>query len=358
MKIPASHPPIAVTGSTDTARQAGLWTLAAIVALSAHAGAGWWVMRTPPPPMVLEAAPAALVIDIAQLGFASADQVSSGEEITPTETPTSEPLTPEPMTEVTPEPQVQPVTPTPTAEATPRPPVETPSVPIPAVEAPSEVQIAATPPVERSEPLQQAVTPPAEAETIEAAEEQVPIPEEAPLPTRRPEQPVKRVEEKPELRRETPRERPRQQAEPVRKAQPQRQAGNRGQNDSDARQGQSEGRETGRANAANAIGNSRSARSGNAAVSNYPGQVVSKLRRSLRYPREARSQRLRGEVQVAFTVSGSGGVGGVRIARSSGSPVLDRAALETVQRAAPFPPIPADAGRSNWTFTVPLAFTR
>jgi len=352
MKIPASHPPIAVTGSSDTARQAGLWTLAAIVALSAHAGAGWWVMRTPPQPMVLEAAPAALVIDIAQLGFAPADQVSSGEEITPTETPTSEPLTPEPITEATPEPPVQ--QPVPTAEATPRPPVETPSVPIPAVEAPSEVQIAATPPVERSEPIDQAVTPPENVETTE----EVPIPEEAPIPVRRPEQPVKQVEERPEPRRETPRERPKQQAEPVRKAQPQRQAGNRGQNNSDARQGQSEGREDGRANAANAIGNARNTRAGNAAVSNYPGQVVSKLRRSLRYPREARSQRLRGEVQVAFTVSGSGGVGGVRIARSSGSPVLDQAALETVQRAAPFPPIPADAGRSSWTFTVPLAFTR
>jgi len=355
MKIPASHPPIAMTTGTDNVRQVGLWTLAALFALSAHAGAGWWVMHTPAPPMVMEAAPAALVIDIAQLGFAPADQVSSGEEITPVETPTSEPLTPEPMTQATPEPPVQqPVTPAPTAEATPRPPVETPSVPIPAVEAPSEVQIAATPPVERSELLDQAVTPPEAVETVE----EVPIPEEAPVPVRRPEQPVKQVEEKPEPRRETPRERPKQQAEPVRKAQPQRQAGNRGQNNSDARQGQSEGRENGRQNAANAIGNAQNTRAGNAAVSNYPGVVVSKLRRSLRYPREARSQRLRGEVQVAFTVSGSGGVGGVRIARSSGSPVLDKAALETVQRAAPFPPIPADAGRSSWTFTVPLAFTR
>jgi len=354
--IPASHPPITMSSNAETARHAGLWALAAIVAFSAHAGAGWWVMRSPAPPLVLEAAPAALVVDIAQLGFASADQVSSGEEITPVDT--AEAVTPEDVAEAMPEPTVQPVTPAPATEARPQPPIETPSVPIPTVEAPSEVQIAATPPVERSEPIEQAVTPPDEAETIEAAEEQVPIPEVAPLPTRRPEQPVRRVEERPEPRRETPRERPRQQAEPTRKAPPQRQAGNRGRNNSDTRQGQSEGRENGRANAASATGNSRSARAGNAAVSNYPGQVVSKLRRSLRYPREARSQRLRGEVQVAFTVSGGGGVGGVRIARSSGSPVLDRAALETVQRAAPFPPIPADAGRSSWTFTVPLAFTR
>jgi protein TonB len=43
---------------------------------------------------------------------------------------------------------------------------------------------------------------------------------------------------------------------------------------------------------------------------------------------------------------------------SSGSPVLDKAAVETVRRAAPFPVIPEGAGRSSWPFTVPLAFTR
>jgi protein TonB len=31
---------------------------------------------------------------------------------------------------------------------------------------------------------------------------------------------------------------------------------------------------------------------------------------------------------------------------------------QTVARAAPFPPIPAEAGRSTWAFTVPLTFRR
>lgn len=97
---------------------------------------------------------------------------------------------------------------------------------------------------------------------------------------------------------------------------------------------------------------------GNAKVSNYPGKVASKLRRALRYPREAKRDRLRGTTVVSFTVSSNGSVGGVRVARSSGSPVLDRAAAEAVRRAAPFPAIPAGAGRSSWAFSVPLAFTR
>lgn len=102
----------------------------------------------------------------------------------------------------------------------------------------------------------------------------------------------------------------------------------------------------------------RNTAAGNAAVSNYPGKVASKLRRSLRYPREARSKRIRGEVVVSFSVSANGGVSSVRIARSSGHSILDNAAKDAVRRAAPFPRIPAGAGRSNWSFSVPLGFTR
>jgi periplasmic protein TonB len=63
-------------------------------------------------------------------------------------------------------------------------------------------------------------------------------------------------------------------------------------------------------------------------------------------------------VHVSFSVGANGGVSAIRIARSSGYAVLDEAALATVQRAAPFPAIPAGAGRSSWTFSVPLAFSR
>lgn len=134
-------------------------------------------------------------------------------------------------------------------------------------------------------------------------------------------------------------------------------SGSKGRAEADAKRGQADGALDGRSTATGKAG-ARSSASGNAAVTNYPGKIVSKLRRALRYPAQAKSQNLRGEVQVSFTVSSGGAVGGVRVVRSSGSPVLDRAAIETVRRAAPFPPIPEGAGRSNWPFTVPLAFTR
>ncbi|MCB1418792.1 MAG: TonB family protein [Notoacmeibacter sp.] len=102
--------------------------------------------------------------------------------------------------------------------------------------------------------------------------------------------------------------------------------------------------------------NSRAA--GNADVSNYPGKIASRIRRSLKYPAEARAKRLRGQTVVSFVVSRSGAVSGVSVARSSGSPVLDNAAVAAVRRASPFPPIPDGAGRASWPFTVPLAFSR
>lgn len=85
----------------------------------------------------------------------------------------------------------------------------------------------------------------------------------------------------------------------------------------------------------------RAAAAGNAAVSNYPGQVMRRITR-LRRP----STRSRGTATVAFTVAADGGLASARIARSSGAADLDNAALALVRRAAPFPPPPSGAQRS------------
>ncbi|NBN62162.1 TonB family protein [Microvirga tunisiensis] len=95
---------------------------------------------------------------------------------------------------------------------------------------------------------------------------------------------------------------------------------------------------------------------GNAEVSNYPGLVSRALRRALYYPPSAKRRRLTGETLVSFVVAKGGAASSIRVARSSGVPELDEAALETVRRAAPFPAIPAAARRDTWTFTIPIAF--
>ena len=79
---------------------------------------------------------------------------------------------------------------------------------------------------------------------------------------------------------------------------------------------------------------------GNAAASNYPGEVLRRIQRV----RQTRSP-ARGRVLVSFSISDSGGLSAVSVARSSGNAALDRVALDHIRRAAPFPPPPSGAQR-------------
>ena len=127
-------------------------------------------------------------------------------------------------------------------------------------------------------------------------------------------------------------------AKPKKTRQPE--ASNRG----NAEQSSTAGAVTGTAGstaATSGVAGSNAASSGNAAASRYPGKVMQHLSRA---PRP--SAGARGTTVVAFSVLDGGGLAGVSIARSSGSAALDRAAVDMVRGAAPFPPPPAGAQRS------------
>jgi protein TonB len=190
------------------------------------------------------------------------------------------------------------------------------------------------------------VTPTA-PEVLEPIEELAPV---APRPLPRPKFETKVAEAKPEPKKPEPKKS--EQEKPTKKKpvaeQPKKtkpvQAGNGGKSNADV------------AASAPSGGKGASDAAGNAAVSKYPGQVQRALRRALRFPKGAGSAR--GEVQVTFVVSSSGAASQIAVSQSSGHAVLDKEAIATVKRAAPFPPIPEAAGRNSWTFTMPLAFTR
>jgi protein TonB len=178
------------------------------------------------------------------------------------------------------------------------------------------------------------------------------------IPQEKPEQPVEtkalapEPERKPEVKAKPDKEQPEKKTA-------KRKAGEEGKAQASRKKGNADGIET-----ATAAGSSAgkkgtvSRQSGNAAVSNYPGKVRSKLQRAFRYPAKAKREKIRGVVQVSFALSSSGSVSSVSIAKSSGSAILDQAALEAVERAAPFPAIPQGAERKRWPFTIPLAFGR
>jgi len=196
---------------------------------------------------------------------------------------------------------------------------------------------------------------PEPVDVLTAEAEVQPKPEQPradPRPKKTAETAKKPAVKKPEAKSEKKKAAAKAETKPAEKA---AKAGSGGKGKADAKKGVADGSNNGKALAK---GKGGKGGAGNAAVSNYPGKVVAKLRRSLRgIPRSAIKQ-AKNDVQVGFTVGANGSVSGVRITRSSGSASLDKAALAVVRRAAPFPAIPPDAGRSSWAFAVPLGVAR
>lgn len=87
------------------------------------------------------------------------------------------------------------------------------------------------------------------------------------------------------------------------------------------------------------------------AVRTYGGRVQGRI---ARYRPSGRGQK--GTTIISFGVSSSGRLRFARIARSSGNKALDRAALNAVRRASPFPRPPAGMTSRQLTFSFPFRF--
>lgn len=81
------------------------------------------------------------------------------------------------------------------------------------------------------------------------------------------------------------------------------------------------------------------AASSSAAI-DFQSTLFAHVERYRHYPDAALPSRLHGVVQLLFAMDRGGAVLGVWVRRSSGSPVLDQEAEDTIRRAAPMPPIP------------------
>jgi protein TonB len=84
----------------------------------------------------------------------------------------------------------------------------------------------------------------------------------------------------------------------------------------------------------------------------YLGQVRKTLERSKINPRSTQT----GTVLVRFTVGPKGEVLSRTIERSSGSKLLDDAAMAALDRAAPFPPLPQAIASGPLEVQVPFRF--
>jgi protein TonB len=84
----------------------------------------------------------------------------------------------------------------------------------------------------------------------------------------------------------------------------------------------------------------------------YMGEVAKKLQRNKINPRSTQT----GTVLLGFTLDQRGEILSRTIIQSSGSKLLDDAAMASLERAAPFPPLPGHAPTGSLELQVPFRF--
>ncbi|MGB9595781.1 MAG: energy transducer TonB [Candidatus Poribacteria bacterium] len=94
----------------------------------------------------------------------------------------------------------------------------------------------------------------------------------------------------------------------------------------------------------------------NKILQNYLASVRKKIESKKRYPISARNANIEGRAEVKLTILKDGQLDKVEIIRSSGSEILDNSALESIQKASPFPPIPDSLGQEKIEVSISLVY--
>jgi protein TonB len=74
------------------------------------------------------------------------------------------------------------------------------------------------------------------------------------------------------------------------------------------------------------------------------------------YPRRAKRRKIQGVVKVAFNIAKNGLISNLRIHQSSGSSLLDKAALDTVRKVGRFPAIPSTLNKQVLSYIIPISY--
>ena len=84
--------------------------------------------------------------------------------------------------------------------------------------------------------------------------------------------------------------------------------------------------------------------------------VRKKIESKKKYPMSAKNAGIEGRSEVKLTILKDGQLEKVEVIDSSGSEILDNAALESVRNAVPFPPIPPDLRKDKIEMSIYLIF--
>ncbi|MGJ5069490.1 TonB family protein [Bradyrhizobium oligotrophicum] len=295
-------------------RERTLWTIAALVVAALHVGLAVGYLLLRPAPQGRAQAPAFDVVFTPAVVSEPAPtaQDAPASEPPPAEPPKEEQVKDEPVAREAVAEPVPPAPSEPEPQVVAQPDLE-PDV-IPSPEPAPQVALAPEPP--RADDV--VLPPPPPPKPIEA---KPPEPKPVPVP--------ERVERKPVEKKETKKaERKSASAKPAAApaARPSRVASapNPGDDSVGAREGQA----------------------------SWNAEVVAQIRRAAAYPSDGNGAS--GTVMLNVVIDRNGRLLSRRLAGSSGSPALDRAALGIIERAAPFPRFPPAMAQAQVSRTVPL----
>jgi TonB family protein len=89
----------------------------------------------------------------------------------------------------------------------------------------------------------------------------------------------------------------------------------------------------------------------------YVSDAIKKIRGKTKYPERALSREQEGNVRVAIVIDRQGTVLSTRILEASKFDLLNKEAIQAIQRSAPLPALPTEIAGSRFEFTVPIRWT-
>ncbi len=89
----------------------------------------------------------------------------------------------------------------------------------------------------------------------------------------------------------------------------------------------------------------------------YLARLKQRVEHHWTYPEEAWSNGVSGELLIIFTLNKTGTLTSLRLANSSGFPILDQEAIRAVKTAAPFDPFPPQLGDEPWNIAATFRYS-
>lgn len=103
--------------------------------------------------------------------------------------------------------------------------------------------------------------------------------------------------------------------------------------------------------------NNKSSTKGKASSLFYYQQLIKqKIEENKRYPLLARNKGIEGDVWVKFEILKNGKVKNIKVVKSSHHQILDKAAIESIKKANPFPPFPEGLKERSLIINICLRF--